>query len=251
MCNPRQVLACVCCSSGFTAEPAQLTLAVVAEPLNRESPIQPAASHPAAGSQPVERNHAHHPSGGCSTGFGAGSANRCACSRHASRSARSRAIASISVVATPRDASKQGGQDRLRTLSAAARSSSRRRSAAYSSRQRAGSSRRGQAAHPRRGKAHRRQHRQTARLLSGRPASCKNLPNDHQLVVRKHNCLARSCRSLDTGSARKPIHRGNGLVAAELCMDCPLGGPSGRGCGPPAWHAETACLGRCLGRAHV
>jgi hypothetical protein len=124
MCNPRQVLACVCCSSGFTAEPAQLTLAVVAEPLNRESPIQPAASHPAAGSQPVERNHAHHPSGGCSTGFGAGSANRCACSRHASRSARSRAIASISVVATPRDASKQGGQDRLRTLSAAARSSS-------------------------------------------------------------------------------------------------------------------------------
>ena len=44
MCNPRQVLACVCCSSGFTAEPAQLTLAVVAEPLTRESPIQQAAS---------------------------------------------------------------------------------------------------------------------------------------------------------------------------------------------------------------
>ena len=37
---------------------------------------------------------------------------------------RLRAIASIAVVATPRDASKQGGQDRLRTLSAAARSSS-------------------------------------------------------------------------------------------------------------------------------
>jgi hypothetical protein len=35
------------------------------------------------------------------------------------------AIASIAVVATPRDASKQGGQDRVRTLSAAARSSSR------------------------------------------------------------------------------------------------------------------------------
>ena len=35
----------------------------------------------------------------------------------------------IDVIATPRDASKQGGQDRARTLSAAARSSSQRRSA--------------------------------------------------------------------------------------------------------------------------
>jgi hypothetical protein len=38
------------------------------------------------------------------------------------------------VIATPRDASKQGGLDRVRTLSAAARSSSQRRSVAYSSR---------------------------------------------------------------------------------------------------------------------
>ena len=45
---------------------------------------------------------------------------------------RLRAIASIAVVTTPRDASKQGGQDRVRTMSAAARSSSRRRTAAYS-----------------------------------------------------------------------------------------------------------------------
>ena len=42
------------------------------------------------------------------------------------------------VVATPRDASKQGGQDRVRTLSAAARSSSRRRSAGQTSARRVG-----------------------------------------------------------------------------------------------------------------
>jgi predicted DNA-binding ribbon-helix-helix protein len=47
-------------------------------------------------------------------------------------STRLRAIASIAVVTTPRDASKQGGQDRVRTMSAAARSSSQRRTAAYS-----------------------------------------------------------------------------------------------------------------------